>query len=57
MDEFIKDIKSGEFKVVDFKGSDENEVLILPNPSGKPFTKSTGKTVKTIEITICNQTE
>lgn len=55
MRKFIKQIESGEFKVVYFKGNAQNEILELPNPDGKPFTKPTGKTVKAIEITICNQ--
>ena len=52
---FIKQIESDEFKVVKFNRNTQNEILELPNPDGKPFTKSTGKTVKTIEIEICNQ--
>ena len=56
MNKFIKEINSGEFKVVDFGSETEFEVLELPNPGGKPFTKPTGKTVKTLKVTICNQT-
>lgn len=55
LSDLINEIKSGKFKVVDFKEEAHNEVLRLPNPGGKPITKATGKTVKTIEITVCNQ--
>lgn len=51
----INEIESGKFKVVGNHVRTQHEVLELPNPDGKPFTKSTGKTVKTIEITLCNQ--
>ncbi|VVB62637.1 Uncharacterised protein [uncultured archaeon] len=55
MSELLEDIKSGKFKVVDYKVRVQNEVLQLPNPGGKPFTKSTGKQVKSIEIKVSNQ--
>lgn len=55
LEKLIKEIKSGEFKLVGFKTNGQNEILELPNPDGKPFTRSTGKTIKTIEIAICNQ--
>jgi len=55
MNKVIEEIKNGEFKVVDFRFGEENEILILPNPGGKPFTKPTGRTVKTLEVKLCNQ--
>jgi hypothetical protein len=55
LNKLAEDIKSGKFKLVDYEMRVQNEVLILPNPGGKPFTKPTGKQVKTYEIKISNQ--
>ena len=44
----LGEIKSGNFRILEFQ--EQFEVLELPNPGGKPITKSTGKTVKTIKI-------
>jgi len=55
--DFIQKIESGEFKVVGNKFEGKNEVLVLPNPGGKPHTRATGKKVQAIEITICNQVD
>ena len=55
MIKLAEEIKSGAFKVVGFTERTQNEILTLPNPGGKPFTKPTGRQIKTIEIKVSNQ--
>lgn len=55
MSELAEEIKSGAFKVVELKEETLNEILELPNPGGKPFTKPTGRTIKTLTIKVSNQ--
>lgn len=55
MIELAEEIKSGAFKVVEFKERGQNEVLIIKEAGKKDRTKPTGRQIKTIEIKVSNQ--